>query len=213
MTVPLAYLVDGKRFKLAVEGTIIKGDAFKPLADARALVSECELLAERLRKEGQQALEEAKRRGFEEGRREGVANCAERLAQVEAQAARYIGSLDEKIVRLAVDIVRKIAPRIGAQPIVTELAEHALKEVRAERFLVAKVHPDHHASVARQLEEFKQAYPMIDFVDVLADPELSLFDCVLESEAGVVRADLEVQLDAIERAMRQTIAGRSGAGE
>ncbi len=210
---PLAYLIDGNRFKLAVEGNIIKGDAFKQLADARALVEECERLAEHLRQQEKQILEAARERGFEEGRKEGVANCSERLAQVEAQAAQYVRSLDEKVVRLAVDIVRKIAPRLGAQAIVAELADQALKEVRVERFLIARVHPDRHASVVRQLEAFKQAYPTIDFVDVLTDPQLDPFACVLESEAGVVRADLNVQLDAIERAMRQTVAERTGAGE
>ena len=209
---PLAYLVDGDRFKLAVEGSIIKGEAFKEIADARGLIAACEYLAERLRQQEKQILETARQRGFEEGRKEGVANCSERLAQVEADAARYISALDDKIVRLAVGIVRKIAPRLGAQAIVAELAEQALKEVRAEHFLIARVHPDRHASVVRQLEEFKQAYPMVEFVDVLPDPQLDLFACVLESEAGVVRADLEVQLEAIERVMREAVAGRTAAG-
>jgi type III secretion protein L len=210
----LAYLVDAERFKLAVdEGAIIKGDAFKALVDARALVNECQALADALREERRQGFEAERRRGFAVGSREGLVQCAEQIVQVEAKAARYIEALDDKLVRLAIEVVRRVAPRVGAGQIVPDLVEQALKEVRAERFLVVRVHPDNHASVTRRVEELKQAYPMIEFIDVLPDPQLDSFACVLESEAGLVRADLSVQLDAIERAMRQSVAARSAPRE
>jgi type III secretion protein L len=211
--VTLAYLVDGDRFKLAMdEGAIVKGDAFKAMADVRALINECQALSDQLREERRQGFENERRRGFAVGSREGLVQCAEQLVQVEAEAARYIEALDDKLVRLAIEVVRRVAPRIGSNQMVPELVEQALKEVRAERFLVVRVHPDNHASVTRRVEELKHSYPMIEFIDVLSDPQLDAFACVLESEAGMVRADLSVQLDAIERAMRQSVAARDKTG-
>ncbi len=198
----LAYLFDRDRFKLAVGRSIVKADEFKVLLDARELLDECASLSERLREEGRQAHELARQRGLEQGIREGLAQCAQQLAATEIEAARYLGALDQRIVAMVVEVVRRIAPRIGAQQIVPELAAQAIKEVRAERFLVVKVHPDNREQVERRIGEVKQSYPMIEFIQVLADPHLGPFDCVLESEAGLVRADLETQLDAIEAAMR-----------
>jgi type III secretion protein L len=208
---PLAYLVDGARFKVAVDGTVIKADAFKALDDVRALIKECEALEARLLKEGQAAHAVARREGFAQGHREGSALCAERLTEIELEAARYLGTLDDKLVRLVMQVIRRIAPRIGARQVVPDLVEEALKEVRAERFLVIRVHPDCVETVNQRLSEIKQAYPMFELVDVLSDSTLEPFDCSLESEAGVVRADLEVQLEAIERALRHSLEAHKPA--
>jgi type III secretion protein L len=208
---PLAYLIDGARVKVAVSGTVVKADAFKALEDARQLIKACEALESRLRQEGHEAYETARREGFEQGRRDADARCAQRLTEIELEAARYLGALDDKLVRLVMQVIRRIAPRVGARQVVPDLVEEALKEVRAERFLVIRVHPDSHDSVKQRLNEIRQAYPMFDIVDVHADPEIDPFACSLESEAGVVRADLDVQLAAIERALRQSLESRKTA--
>jgi len=205
---PLAYLIDGERFKVALGSPIVKADAFQALNDARALIQACEALEARLLEEGRQAREAARAEGFAQGRREADAQCAERLAEIEIEAARYLGALDDKLARLVMQVIRRIAPRVGARQVVPDLVEEALKEVRAERFLVIRVHPDCCEAVKQRLQEIKQAYPMFDLADVHADPEIDAFACSLESEAGVVRADLEVQLAAIERALRQSLESR-----
>lgn len=204
----LAYLIDGQRFKVAVEGTVIKRDAFKALEDARALLQECELLEKRLREEGDRAREAERDRGFRMGQSEGLAQCSQRLAEIELEAARYLGALDDKLVRLVMQVVRRVAPKISARQLVPDLVEEALKEVRAERFLVVRVHPDNCEAVRKRLKELKQAYPMFELVEVLGDAEMGAFDCSMESEAGVVRADLELQLNAIERALKQSFAAQ-----
>jgi len=210
---PLAYLVDGARFKVAVDGAVIKADAFKALEDARQLIKVCEALELRLLEEARAANEIARREGFEQGQREAAAQCAQRLTEIELEAARYLGALDDKLVSLVMQVIRRIAPRIGARQWVPELVEEALKEVRAERFLVIRVHPDCHQGVTERLQQIKQSYPMFEIVDVLADGQLDPFACRLESEAGMVCADLEVQLQAIERALLQSLAARKAAEE
>ena len=202
----LAYLIDGTRFKLAVErGAVVKSDAIKALQDARALLEECQSLWDRLLEERQQAYALERERGFEQGMREGQSQCATRLAEIEAEAARYRGALDDTLVTLIVEVVRRIAPRVGASKLVPELAEQAIKEARAERFLRVRVHPDCRASVAQRLDDIGKVLAPLEFVEVLADPQLEPFACTLESEVGIVRADLGVQLGAIERAMRQSL--------
>jgi type III secretion protein L len=208
----LAYLVDGSRFKLAVERGIVKSDAFEALQDASALLARCQSLWERLQADLQQAQALERQRGFEQGMREGQSQCAIRLTQIEAEAARYLGALDDKVVTLIMDVVRKIAPRLGASELVPDLVEQAIKEVRAERFLRVRVHPDCRTNVMRRLDEIGKAHAPIEFIEVLADPQVEPFACTLESEVGIVRADLEVQLQAIERAMCQSVEREKGRG-
>jgi type III secretion protein L len=210
---PLAYLIDSARFKVAITGSIIKSDAFKALNDARALIKACEELEAHLLAEGREAHEAARLEGLAQGRRDADAQCAQRLTEIELEAARYLGALDDKLARLVMQVIRRIAPRVGARQIVPDLVEEALKEVRAERFLVIRVHPDCCDAVNQRLREIKQAYPMFDLVDVHADPDIDPFACSLESEAGIVRADLDVQLAAIERALHQSLESRKAAGQ
>jgi type III secretion protein L len=194
--VPLAYLLNGTRFKLALEaGTVVKREAFKALEDARTLLLEC-----------QAACDAERKRGYEEGLREAHAQCADLLARTHADAARYMRALDGKVVDLVIQAVRRIAPRIGASALVPDIVEQALKDVEAERSLIVRVHPDCRDSVSRRLLETGKGNALVDFVDVRADPTVDPYSCTLESEVATLRADLELQIQAIERAMRESLA-------
>jgi type III secretion protein L len=206
--VALAYIVDGTRFKLAAGRSIIKADAFKSLEDARTLLLECENLWKRLQEEQSRAFEAERQRGFEQGLREAQAECAELVARTHAMSTRQLGELGGTIAALVVQAVRRLAPRIGASEWVPELVEQALSEVRAERFLIVRVHPDCREAVAQRLREASKAHSTIEFVEVQTDPHIDPFGCTLESEVSVVRADLDLQLQAIERAMREGMDSR-----
>lgn len=202
----LGYLVNTRPFKLAVEKGIVRRDAFKAMEDAGHLIRECKALTERLRREARETREAERKRGFEEGKREALTQASSRLVEIEVEAARYLGALDAKLVELAVQIVRRIAPRVGAQQVVPDLVEQALREVHATSYLMVRVHPDCREQVTRRLDELRPAYPGIEIVEVLVDATIDPFACSLESEAGIVRADLELQLRALEQGMRQSVA-------
>jgi type III secretion protein L len=210
----LGFLIDNQRLQLALGRRILKADQVGALVDATHFIEQCQSVTRQVRHEAEALHEEERARGFAQGRNEGLAQCTERIAQTEAQAARYIAGLHATVADLALQVVRRMAPRIGARELIRELIDAALKEALCERFLVIKVHPDNREAVAARLEEIKRALPMVEFFDIVADAELERYACVLESECGVVKADWRQQIDAIEAAMKSELAsaGRDSEG-
>jgi type III secretion system HrpE/YscL family protein len=205
--VALAYLVKQEHLQITPAAAVVKAQDMAVLEDARAVLEQCEAVTEQVRQEGERAYAEQRARGFEHGVEQGYAQCARQLADTEAAAARYLAALDSKLVALVIAVVKKLAPKIGAERFVADLIAQAIKEAKSERFLLVKVHPDNRECVARRLAEMKQGQPMVEFFDVVADPQLDGFSCVLESEAGVVKAGLNAQLQVIEEAMQRSLAG------
>lgn len=179
--------------------TLVVDDALVPAADipaftrAVALLAATEEVAGRARAEGHAA-------GFVEGRRAGeeaaAADLASRLFALEVEAARGRASRRRDAARLALEVVRRIAGEIGPEATVAAIAERAVAELAPDVAVIVKVAPVAQAAAAARLAE-------IEMVTVAADPELADTDCVLETRLGVVRAGLDTQLAAIERAWEE----------
>jgi type III secretion protein L len=201
---PLAYLIDTGRFRLAVGRRVIRGGEMQPLRDANSLVQEASALADKIEREAERIHEIARERGFETGKQEAAVQCARQLAEIEAKAAAYVAAQQGRIVDMALRIVRHLACGQESAEVTADLVVRALGEVKNERFLVVRVHPDNHEAVVRRLEEKRDAFAVIEFFDVVADAREARYACTLESAAGIVKADLEQQIDAIEHALRSS---------
>ena len=66
------------------------------------------------------------------------------------------------------------------------------------------VHPDVVPSVKRRLDEIPDGVPPFD---VLPGPSLGATGCEVHTPFGIIDADLETQLAALERAMNPAEAG------
>ena len=68
------------------------------------------------------------------------------------------------------------------------------------------VAPESVAEVQGRLADIMADYSGISFVEVQADTRLRRGGCILESELGVVDASLDVQLEALSRALRSAFS-------
>lgn len=184
-------------------GTLLTDDPVVPAAEIPALQQSLKLLSHaegRLETVAQQAAalaDAAKQEGFEAGRRLGEAAAAAqisaRLFDLEVKAAQIRAEQRVEAAKLAIEIVRRIAAEVGTETLVAGLAEKAASELAPDTHSVVRVSPASRESVSERLARF-------DRLTVTADPLLSDDDCVVETSSGVIRAGLETQLAAIERA-------------
>jgi type III secretion protein L len=158
---------------------LVKKDAYTAVLDAATIVRDAEASAAAI-------LAEARRLGEEEG-----------LAQYIAAIERFYASAEPEMIRLSTAIARKIVGeelRISPEAIVAIVRE-ALAAGRHGRQVVVRVHP---SAVARV-----RAGVGPD-VQVRATESVAPGGCVIESEFGIVDAQLDTQLRVIERALGGT---------
>jgi type III secretion protein L len=81
-----------------------------------------------------------------------------------------------------------------------------MRTMRNQRQVTVRVAPEAVAEVQQRLTDIMADYPGITFVEVAADARLRRGGCILESELGVVDASLDVQLEALSRALRSAFS-------
>lgn len=203
----MSYLLVGRTaaHSLLSRDPVIPREDLIEVDTAQALVGEAEKRAEAIglaaRKARDAAVEAGRRDGYEAGRAAAEREAADMLARLEISARDARGVMRRETVRLALEIVRRIAGRLGEDKVVAALADEAVRELVPDRPVMVRVHPDRVETVARRLA------PHGDRVGVEADAQLAPADCRLVSDIGRVDAGLETQLAAIERALSGEVDG------
>lgn len=148
------------------------------------------------------AAEQGRAAGHAEGWHAAQAQAEARLAALDRAAAAHHRQLERTVGALAVEVVRRIAPALGAGVVVAALAEQAAREVGEQvPMRVLRTHPDAAPAVQARLAETQPG------LAVRADPALGAFDCEIDTAEGRVLAGLEVQLARTATALAAALQG------
>ncbi len=186
--------------------------------------------------EFEQRVEDAEKKGFEagfeKGRQDGMdfsrREIAEQLTSIAIRSQRQQQSMKDSIVKLAMQIVRRIADNFGAQEVVATLAKKAVEDLVASDFLVLYVHPSVIDKVKARLncgllneikgsvennkvETSYSSSNKIPYVDIRTDDDLSPFDCQINTEFGTTIAGLDYQLECLTELIQENITSKQGA--
>lgn len=153
---------------------------------------------ERLKAAQDQARREGRQEGLENGRLEARQEVADKLLELERQTQKQHKAVNDDVVAIALQVVRKIAAGVAPEDMLVALAEGAAAEHLPRQPVSLRVHPQHLDSVKRRIDQIKEVSPPSIIETIVADNDLNPADCILETSAGQVCADLETQLLALE---------------
>lgn len=165
--------------------------------EAQGLLEEAKAQAERLRAE-------AHAEGLAAGKAEGAAHFVALCAQVSARGAQAEAELAPHVAQLAMAVARRVLGReLQFSPeLVVDMVKKTLGDkARQRREVTLRVHPtdavhlrEHRAQLAEVLSRTKE-------VRIVEDEAVPAHGVVIETEAGLIDAQLDTQLDAIEHAL------------
>lgn len=201
-----ARLTDGK-LALLKHRRVIKAAEMTALLDARAIVEDASLEAERIREAAHQAYLEEKERGYADGLAKGTEKIAEELTELAAQGTRFVDRLEAKMPDIITDALRQILGRFDDTDLVMQTANRALQMFRKQTAVSVRVAPEHFETVRARLDELRRGNESITYIDVVADQSIPADGCVVESEFGSVDAGVEAQLAVLDRAIRAQLSG------
>jgi type III secretion protein L len=169
-------------------------DASSALAAAR--VAADELLSEAKRQA------DAERAG---ARAEGLAaaqtEATQLLAVTAANARRQLDGLCDAIAAAIADGVAAVIGDLDLSDSVARAAAYAVATLQEQGRVTVRVAPSHAATARGRLAHDAE------FCRVVEDATLGPDDCVVETEAGTVRAGINAQLTAMRNALRQAAGG------
>jgi type III secretion protein L len=182
---------------------IVRASDLAAWVDAQAVVDAARAQAEEIVAGAQAAFDAERRRGYEEGREQARREGTQHMAQMLARTDRYFEQVEERLVTLVMQAIRKIVHDYSNEERVVHSVRNAMAEVRNRKQITLRVHPSHVDQVRSKTAQLLADYPGVSLLDVLGDARMGEDSCLLECDIGVVEASTEGQLAALETALRQ----------
>ena len=204
-----ALVADRERFQLYVAAGVIPAAAWTPLDEAQRIVEQANALLRQAEAEREQIFAQARHEGLIEGREAGLRECAQALQALADARAAATADLRKRAGDIAIGVVKHIAPAIGAERIVASLVAEAMQKLVFEPHLLVRIHPDIVAQARGEVAALGAA--VAPDIEIIGDPNLDRFDCIIESAGGIVRAGFDEQLEqarVILAAAERTTGGR-----
>ncbi len=180
-----------------------------------------EVLACKTREAFEAGFEEGSAKGYELGEREGERCAAEDVAarfkqeyadkfaaldalvrEIGAARERLIRSAEREAVALAVTIAsRVLCQQVEGSSVPPELVEEAVRQTMERTHVVVRLNPADRAAMCdegRPLEALFAGAPSVEFVE---DESVGRCGCVVESNTGIVDAQLDTQIEQLRRSL------------
>lgn len=204
MTVTRLSFIDGRALAAAVDGTVVSADSWGVLEDAEQILAQANAQLDKARADARRIRAEAYDDGYRDGRTEAHNELAVESTALARRQHALLGNMEKQVSELALAVVARMAPALGATEVMPALVARAIDAARAEVVLRVRVHPS-------SLEAARNAVGQLAIsssdlpVEIVGDQTLDGYTCVLETAAGTVRAGWDNQLEAIRAAFALAI--------
>lgn len=203
----MRVIIDERAIALAEQGAkVIKAAEFERLSTADTIIRDAVQKSREIEAEAREAYEAEKERGYHEGLDQGRSDIATRLTELTAEYAESVTSLQESLIGILPSLVRKVIGSFDDAQLVIKLVNATVNNLSAEKKLRLSVSPELADAVEMKKQQIMAAHPMIEFVEVVKNPNLEERVCEVESETLSVKLDIDEQLEKIETIIQQSLA-------
>ena len=187
---------------------IIKSDTVDARGEAQRIIERAQVDAAEIRHQAELEAEKLKAQAFEQGQEDGRNTAATQLAEVVSKASLRLQQIEAQaepqLRELAVVIARKVLGReLEFHPeAVVDIVKTALSEkARQRREIFLRVHPDDLQHIREHKAELLEVLSRAKEIGIREDPDVALGGVIIETDAGIIDAQLETQLAVFERVL------------
>lgn len=199
---------DGKTVRYRPRGRILPAEEVAAWETGQSYLEAAARESERLRDDAVSAFEDAKERGFEEGRKKGAEAVARLLVETAGRADRQLAEADRQVIDLALAVLRRVLGDFDVHELLTQAVQQALISERQNRHLTLHVAPDMVDRLRTDLDDIVEP-GMRHLITVEPDAKRQRGDCRLSSDIGFVDLGIETQLCALHQGLIDGLSRRA----
>lgn len=171
--------------------------------EAEALVEAANGEADSIRTSAYQEAREMALRELDQERAAFAETASQTLADMNRQLDEFWVSIEPELLKLAVDIARKIVHREIADDseVVLNTVKIALHQLRDRQSLKIRVNPAEYELLREHKDEIMSSCDGMRSLEIVEDRRVEQGGCLIESDNGNLDARIETQLKEIERAL------------
>jgi type III secretion protein L len=191
---------------------VVRIEEVEALARAKSIVEEAQQKAQEL-------LDEAERQRvfiFQEARDEALveveAQRVTELARAKMQAGSILAEAEPELIELACRIAEKIIGRdLEREPeLLLEICANAIENLRAAKAMLLRVHPKDAKVLREKRPELIELIGRSVDIAIRDDAEVQPGGCIVQTEFGVMDAQLETQFKALRTLFEAGVSEREG---
>jgi type III secretion protein L len=185
---------------------VIKGEIYSATSKAREILQKAQDEAQEIVRKAHEEKEREKQDGYQAGYQEGLAQVTELLAKARVEYEQTLKNASKDMLNLAFKIAEKI---VGKQMeldknIIMDIVFQALQTVRQSRQITLRVNPDDAKVLKANKDAFLEKLGQGREIDVVEDKKVEKGGCIIESEIGVVEAQLQTQLERLKKVLMES---------
>lgn len=202
-------LIEGPDIHLAPETKRVGAEAFSALLDSKELLNKVQEDAARYREQVVQECELSKddaiRRGFDEGFRA----WSERIAELEVEKKGLRAEFEKILVPVAMKATKKIigTELASSEETVINIVSNSLKSVVTHRRITIYVSKDDFTALDKARPRLKRLFETLESLTIRERADLSPGSCIIETEGGIINAQIEHIWVMLEKAFNQLLKG------
>ena len=172
-------------------------------ARARAILAEAEAAAEALLAEAREEVQRLIREAAEAGQQEGFAEAEHLREQIAGLEQRMVKEIEGEVVRAALKVAAELLEaELAVRPeAVVDVVRTALQAARDARDVFLRINPRDANVLREHKSRLIDALGRARDVDVREDRKVRPGGVLVQTEAGVIDAQLETQLEEIARVL------------
>jgi type III secretion protein L len=195
-------LLSGEEVHPAPGHKIIPAKEFSTLQDAAHILEKVKLEAEEFKKQTVIEAEDLKTLSFQEGFQDGLVSLNQHILQLDHELKKIREDVQKRILPLALTAARKImGEELKLHPDrIVEIVMTSLKPVTQHRKITIYVNRADLEHLEAAKSKIKKIFERLENLSIQERADIEPGGCIIETEAGIINAQLENQWRALETA-------------
>ena len=200
--VKLFSLIKTGEIRLSPGQKIVPSAEFEEAKDAGEILKTVKAEAIAFKKETALEAEAVKERAFQEGFQEGLKNLNAHILTLDQELKKIREEVHKKILPLALKAARKIiGEELKLHPDrIVDIVMTALKPVAQHRKIIIYANRSDLAALEEAKPKLKKLFEHLESFSLQERSDIEPGGCMIETEAGIINAQLESQWRALETA-------------
>lgn len=202
MAKKLFDLINDGEIHYSANTKIIKKDDLAKALTGEEIIAKIKEDAETYRQKVVKEIEDEKKKAIEEGYKEGFQSWLEHVAKLEEEIKNVRKDYEKLMVPVLLKAVKKIVGHEleNRQETIVDIIQTSLKAVATHKKITLYVSPKDKSVVEANKNKLKDQFETLEAFQVRERNDIQPGGVIIETEGGIINAQLENQWNALEKA-------------
>lgn len=213
MTKKFFSFIHGGSVRAAPKTKVIPSAEFSTLQSAQEVLEKAKEDAENYKKEIVAEIEKLKELAEKEGYEAGFKKWAEHVARLEEEIGKVRKEVESVVLPVALKAAKKIVSKeieLSKETIV-DIVAGTLKAVSQHKNVTIYVNRKDLDTVEAQRPRIKELFERLESLTILDRPDIESGGCVVETEVGIINAQMENRWRILESAFEKSMTRKPNA--